>query len=66
MQRKFGTTLLLLIAASVVMLTPRSAFGLGGCVDSPEDPTAVMAILGGLAATIPLVSSRLRSRKRKQ
>jgi XrtJ-associated TM-motif-TM protein len=39
---------------------------LGGCADSPEDPTAVMAILGGVAAAIPLMASRLRSRSRKQ
>ena len=64
MQRKPGTSVLLLIAASFVMLTTKKAFGLiGGCVDSPEDPTVVMALLGAGAAAVPIVWSRVRARR---
>jgi XrtJ-associated TM-motif-TM protein len=65
MQRKsiFGT---LLVVAFVLAINTKAAFGqLGGCTDSPEDPTAVMALVGGAAAFIPMLSARLRSRKRR-
>ena len=53
-----------LIAASVLLLTGRTAFGqITGCVDSPEDPTVVMAVLGGGAAAVQFAWSRFRSRK---
>lgn len=57
---------LFLIAASFYALTTKSAFAQSGCVDSPEDPTAVMALLGGAAALAPLVWSRLRSHRRQK
>lgn len=56
-----------LIAASFFALTTKSAFALiGGCVDSPEDPTVVMALLGGAAVITPLVWSRVRARRRQK
>jgi XrtJ-associated TM-motif-TM protein len=63
MQRK-STPALLLIAVTVFVLSSKAAFGLiGGCVDSPEDPTAILAVLGCGAAAIPIVRSRMRARK---
>jgi XrtJ-associated TM-motif-TM protein len=60
-------TPILLIAASFFALATKSAFALiGGCVASPEDPTVVMALLGGGAAVIPLVWSRVRARRRQK
>ena len=55
---------LLLIAASFFAITAKSAFAQSGCVDSPEDPTVVMALLGGAAALTPLVWSKVRARRR--
>jgi XrtJ-associated TM-motif-TM protein len=53
------------IAASFFALTTKSAFAqVSGCVDSPEDPTVVMALLGGAAALTPLVWSKVRARRR--
>jgi XrtJ-associated TM-motif-TM protein len=57
-------SLYLIIAASIAVFAPKTAFALiGGCVDSPEDPTVVMAILGVGAAAAPIVWSRLKSRR---
>ena len=54
----------LLIAVSLFALAGRSAFAfIGGCTDSPEDPTVVMALLGAGAAAVPLVWSRMRQRR---
>ena len=57
----------LLIAASLFVLTARSAFAqISGCVDSPEDPTVVLAVLGGGAAAVQFVWSRFRARRRQK
>jgi hypothetical protein len=62
---KKSRTLSLLIAVSLFAIGGRSAFAFlgGGCVDSPEDPTVVMALLGAGAAAIPFVWSRMRPRR---
>jgi XrtJ-associated TM-motif-TM protein len=57
----------LIAAASLFALTVRSAFAqISGCVDSPEDPTVVMALLGGGAAAVQFVWSRFRARRRQK
>jgi XrtJ-associated TM-motif-TM protein len=35
----------------------------GGCVDSPEDPTIVLALLGGFGAAAAMSWKTFRSRK---
>jgi XrtJ-associated TM-motif-TM protein len=66
MQRK-NIPMLLLTAVALFALTTKAAFGyIGGCVDSPEDPTAVLAVLGCSAAAIPILRSRIRARKRNR
>ncbi len=53
------------VAVFLFALTSKSAFGeISGCVDSPEDPTIVMAALGFTAAAVPLAWSRIRNRRR--
>jgi XrtJ-associated TM-motif-TM protein len=37
-----------------------------GCDDSPENPTVVLALVGGAGAMFPVVSARLRARKRRR
>jgi XrtJ-associated TM-motif-TM protein len=62
--RTNGRALFLLIAVVLFVLTSRSAFAqISGCVDSPEDPTVVMALLGFGAAGANVVWSRIRSRR---
>jgi len=35
-----------------------------GCVDSPENPTVVLALVGGAGAMFSMVRARLRARRR--
>jgi len=64
MQKK-NIPALLFTAVALFALTTKAAFGfIGGCVDSPEDPTAVLAVLGCGAAAIPILRSRIRARRR--
>ena len=37
----------------------------GGCVDSPENPSVVLGLLGGGAACLPWLRTRLRTRLSK-
>ena len=37
------------------------AIALGGCVDSPENPSVVLGLLGAGAATLPWLRAQLRA-----
>ena len=53
------------VALCLFGVATESAFGqITGCVDSPEDPTVVMAVLGIAAASVPFAWSRIRNRHR--
>ena len=55
----------LMILAAMTLTAARNALGqISGCVDSPEDPTIVLAIVGLGAAAVPLAASRVRSRRK--
>ena len=61
---------LLLGAASAwaqggVVLTPGSGGGSGGCVNSPENPTALLALVGAAGGVFSYARARARSRSRK-
>ena len=59
---------ILLYAASgliAVVLWTSIASAFGGCVDSPENPSLVLAALGAAGATLPFVYVYVRRRKRK-
>lgn len=49
---------LVLLAVVVVAAVP--AFGQNGCVNSPENPTAVLALVGSAGAVMACLRSRLR------
>jgi XrtJ-associated TM-motif-TM protein len=51
---------LLLTLTLLVLLTPR-AFGQGGCDDSPENPTLILAGLAGGAYAVSALRTRLRA-----
>jgi len=63
-----GKAVLTLVAVSFIVLASRSASaqGIGGCVESPEDPTIVMGMLGLGAAAVPMVWTRIKSLRRKK
>jgi XrtJ-associated TM-motif-TM protein len=49
------------LACLVVLSAP--AFAQGGCVNSPENPTAILAIAGSAGAFFAAMRGRLRRRK---
>ncbi len=51
----FGCALMLLAAAPL--------YGQTGCTDSPENPTMVLALVGGAGALFSAVRSRLKERR---
>jgi XrtJ-associated TM-motif-TM protein len=54
-----GLFLLALMAAAAAL----PLWAQGGCVDSPEDPTIVLALLGGFGAAAAMSWKTFRSRK---
>jgi XrtJ-associated TM-motif-TM protein len=58
---------MIFIAVFLLTLTTTSAFGfIGGCTDSPEDPTIVLAILGCGAIGFPALWARMRHRRQSK
>jgi XrtJ-associated TM-motif-TM protein len=55
------TSLLFVVLA--VAVVPAICHAQGGCVDSPENPTALLALVGVAGAAISVLRSRLRSRR---
>jgi XrtJ-associated TM-motif-TM protein len=53
----------LFVVALAIVLAPSLCHAQGGCTDSPENPTALLAVVGAAGAAIPMLRSRLRSRK---
>lgn len=41
-----------------------SAYAIDGCVDSPENPTLLLGLLGGAAAGVPWLRARFKRRGR--
>ena len=52
------------LAQGGVVLTPGSG-GAGGCVNSPENPTALLALVGAAGGFIPYARARYRARRGK-
>ncbi len=50
---------------SLFAVTPAFA-SIGGCVDSPENPTWILAGIGAVAAGVPWVRSVVRRRRGKR
>jgi XrtJ-associated TM-motif-TM protein len=50
----------LLIVVAVVCFVGVPAFAQSGCVDSPENPTALLALVGSASAFAAVVRSRCR------
>jgi len=56
-------TSLLIIAVVFTLLVVVPAYAQGGCDDSPENPTLILAGLAGTAYAISAVRNRVRSRR---
>jgi len=52
--------LLFLLALSVVLLVSRPMLAQGGCDDSPENPTAILALVGSAGGFLVVARSRFR------
>ena len=53
-----------LLGASVAGVSDAWA-GFGGCVDSPENPTVVLGLLGGAVAAYPWLRAEISARRHK-
>ena len=54
---------LLYFGCAVMVLVAAPLYGQTGCTDSPENPTVVLALVGGAGALFSAVRSRLRARR---
>jgi len=55
---------LLLIAVALLVSATRPLFGdAGGCVESPENPTAILAAVGSAGALFVSVRARIKARR---
>jgi len=52
------------LLAMVVLAVPALAHAQTGCTDSPENPTAVLALVGGAGAVFANVRRRFKARRK--
>ena len=50
------------LGCALVLLVAAPLYGQTGCTDSPENPTVVLALVGGAGALFSVMRSRLRAR----
>lgn len=50
-------------ASAIIALSNSPALAFHGCVQSPENPSVILGLLGGAAAMLPLLRGRLKSRR---
>lgn len=55
-----------LLGMSIAGMSSAWAGSLSGCVDSPENPTLVLGLLGGTAAVYPWLRGEISARLRKR
>ena len=49
---------------AILLLIALPAFGQNGCANSPENPTIVLALVGGAGALVSAARARLRALRR--
>jgi XrtJ-associated TM-motif-TM protein len=54
----------LLLFGSLLLISAVSAHAQNGCDDSPENPTAILALVGSAGAILASVRTRVRSRRK--
>ena len=55
--------LFVLICAAIFLTTP-ALYAQGGCTDSPENPTAILAIVGSAGGLFVYARARFRARRK--
>jgi XrtJ-associated TM-motif-TM protein len=60
------STLVLLGFALFLFVTLPLHAQANGCADSPENPTAILAVVGGAGALFASVRARIKSRQRSK
>jgi XrtJ-associated TM-motif-TM protein len=61
--KKLGYILPVALLIAVAALPAFAQEGVGGCVDSPENPTAILALVGMAAVGINQLRTRFGGRK---
>jgi XrtJ-associated TM-motif-TM protein len=57
-------TALVVLGVAFMMLVAAPLRAQTGCTDSPENPTVVLALVGGAGALFSVVRSRIRARRK--
>ncbi len=67
MTSKFAQAFQAIIAVTAVSaLGTGSAWATSGCVNSPENPTLLLGLLGGAAAGLPWLKAQIASRRSRR
>ena len=53
----------LLLIGSVVLLSALPVYAQGGCVNSPENPTVVLALIGSAGVFFASARARIKARR---
>jgi XrtJ-associated TM-motif-TM protein len=54
---------LLLIGSAVMLVVAAPVYAQNGCINSPENPTVVLALVGSAGAFFASARNRMRARK---
>jgi XrtJ-associated TM-motif-TM protein len=57
-------SMVVFLGCAVMVLVAAPLNAQSGCTDSPENPTAVLALVGGAGALFSALRARLRARRR--
>jgi XrtJ-associated TM-motif-TM protein len=52
------------MGCAAVLLVAAPLYAQTGCTDSPENPTVVLALVGGAGALLSAVRARMKARRR--
>ena len=56
---------LLLTGVALLLVTAVPVYAQGGCVNSPENPTVVLALVGSAGAFLASARARIKARRNK-
>jgi XrtJ-associated TM-motif-TM protein len=57
-------SMIVFLGYAVMVLVAAPLYAQSGCTDSPENPTAVLALVGGAGALFSALRGRMRARRR--
>jgi XrtJ-associated TM-motif-TM protein len=55
---------LFVLVCAAMFATPTALYSQGGCVNSPESPTAILAIVGAVGGFVVWTRARFRARRK--